>query len=151
MVKHFSFSGISLCVFASPGFYNQSLLQFITEKYQLYTGSDPLRALYDNRSKIVLIHVPHGYLSSLEGILSDKSIQKQLDFSTFSIEKTAIDRFMLTLSKSPNRAYYSLEYVQYAAELGAIKELLISTELFRLYIYSNHLDLVRMLTKGKHC
>ena len=130
-MKHFQFCDVDYCLVASPGFYNKDFIQYIGDRFSAPSVDAALRSLFLNRSKFITFHSSHGYLSALKEILSEQSINDILSSSSLNVEQQALERFMSTLSKYPNKAYYSYEHVRYAADLGAIKEMFISSDLLR--------------------
>ncbi|KAM0683925.1 Translation factor pelota [Mitosporidium daphniae] len=116
----------------SPGFYNKDFIEYICDRFATPSADAALRSLFLNKSKFIVVHSSHGYLSALEEILADKSSSAVLSStSSFNVEQKALERFITMLSKSPNKAYYSYEHVRYAADLNSVKELFISSELLR--------------------
>lgn len=102
------------------------------------------RAVIANKSKFIIAHSSTGYLQGLEEVLKDPSIQLQLRDTQFARETLIFDEFQRTLNADDDRAWYGPSEVVKAAELGAVKYLMITDTLFRsddLSVRKHYIDL----------
>jgi protein pelota len=87
--------------------------------------------LIENRSKVVLAHSSSGHKHALSEILQDATIQAKLSDTKYAREVEALSQFYKTLSADSAKAFYGYEYVEKAAEFGAVETLMVSDALFR--------------------
>eukprot|EP00158_Paraphelidium_tribonemae_P004767 Partr_v1_DN26958_c0_g1_i10_m7030 putative pelota homolog len=125
--RHVDFAIVKVLILASPGFYKDSLYQYLlTESVRRAN-----RPFQENKNKILLMHSSTGHKGALQEVLRDPSIQTQLADTKYAKETKALESFFQMLNDNPDRAFYGLKHVSKAAEMGAISTLLLTDSLFR--------------------
>lgn len=91
-----------------------------------------LQALSDNRHRFVKARASSGHKHSLKEVLQDPSILEALKDVKAAGEVAALARFYDTFNTDSLRAVYGFKHVCAADEAGAVEELLMTNELFRV-------------------
>ncbi|CAK7346657.1 unnamed protein product [Dovyalis caffra] len=126
-LKHVDFNVVRCAVIASPGFTKD---QFHS-KLLLEAERRQLRAIIENKSRIVLVHTSSGYKHSLREVLDAPNVMNLIKDTKAAQEVRALKDFFDMLSNDPNRACYGPKHVEVAHERMAVQTLLITDELFR--------------------
>ena len=82
--------------------------------------------------RLVLAHASCAYKHALREVLSSKAVAAQISDTAAAREAAALGALFETLARDPSRAFYGPGHVAAAAELGAIKTLMLSDSLFRV-------------------
>jgi len=82
--------------------------------------------------RLVLAHASCAYKHALREVLSSKAVASQIQDTAAAREAAALGALFETLAREPSRAFYGPGHVAAAAELGAIKTLMLSDSLFRV-------------------
>eukprot|EP00158_Paraphelidium_tribonemae_P004777 Partr_v1_DN26958_c0_g1_i4_m7017 putative pelota homolog len=127
IARHVDFAIVKVLILASPGFYKDSLYQYLVTEAVRRAN----RPFQENKNKILLMHSSTGHKGALQEVLRDPSIQTQLADTKYAKETKALESFFQMLNDNPDRAYYGLKHVSKAAEMGAISTLLLTDSLFR--------------------
>jgi protein pelota len=127
IVQHIDLSTIKVLLLASPGFVKDEFYKHL----MLEATRQDLRAVIDNKSKIVLCHSSSGHKHALQEVLSMPELQSRLSDTKAVREVQILSSFNNMLNVDENRAFYGASHVFAAAESGAIQSLLITDELFR--------------------
>lgn len=125
--RNFDFEKLKVIILASPGFTAAALQKAILDAAVKEDNKTILR----NKSKMLVVHSSTGYLQSLEEVLKDPLVRKNLDDTKFAKEVTVFEEFQHVLSEDDDRAWYGPKEVAKAVELGAVKYLMLTDSLFR--------------------
>ncbi|KAG2248404.1 hypothetical protein Bca52824_088032 [Brassica carinata] len=117
-VKHVDFSVVR----CADQFHRHLLLE--AERRQL-------RAIIENKSRIILVHTNSGYRHSLGEVLNAPNVMNMIKDAKAGKEVKALNDFFTMLSNDPARACYGPKHVEVAHERMAVQTLLITDELFR--------------------
>ena len=82
--------------------------------------------------RLVLAHASCAYKHALREVLSSKAVASQIQDTAAAREAAALGALFETLARDPSRAFYGPGHVAAAAELGAIKTLMLSDSLLRV-------------------
>jgi len=82
--------------------------------------------------RLVLAHASCAYKHALREVLASKAVAAQISDTSAAREAAALGTLFDTLARDPARAFYGPGHVAAAAELGAIKTLMLSDSLFRV-------------------
>lgn len=82
--------------------------------------------------RLVLAHASCAYKHALREVLSSKAVASRISDTAAAREAAALGALFETLAREPSRAFYGPGHVSAAAELGAIKTLMLSDSLFRV-------------------
>ncbi|KAF8077257.1 hypothetical protein N665_1053s0013 [Sinapis alba] len=126
-LKHVDLSVVRCVVIASPGFTKDQFHRHLL----LEAERRELRAITENKSRILLVHANSGYRHSLGEVLSDPKVIKMIQDTKASKEVNALKDFFTMFDKDPYRACYGPKHVEFAHEQKAIQTLLITDELFK--------------------
>ncbi|KAL0382722.1 UNVERIFIED_CONTAM: protein PELOTA 1 [Sesamum calycinum] len=113
-VKHVDFNVVRCAVIASPGFTKDQFHRHLL----LEAERRQLRAIIENKSRIILVHTTSGYKHSLREVLDAPNVMNIIKNTKAAEEE-------------PARACYGPKHVEVAHEQMAIQTLLITDELFR--------------------
>ena len=91
----------------------------------------PNRPWRDNLDRVVLAHASCAYRHALPEVLASPAARASIADTAAARGAAALDAFMEALASDPSRAFYGPGHVAAAADLGAIKTLLVSDSLFR--------------------
>ncbi|KAL2650908.1 hypothetical protein R1flu_019036 [Riccia fluitans] len=127
VIRHVDFSVVKCLIIASPGFTKDQFHDYM----MLEAARRDLRAIIENKTKIVLAHSSSGYKHSLKEVLAETAVMTQIKDTRAAKEVRAMERFYSMLSNDPNRAFYGPKHVEAAHDRIAIQTLLITDELFR--------------------
>ncbi|CAN6915320.1 unnamed protein product [Brassica oleracea] len=126
-VKHVDFSVVRCAVIASPGFTKDQFHRHLL----LEAERRQLRAIIENKSRIILVHTNSGYRHSLGEVLNAPNVMNMIKDAKAGKEVKALNDFFTMLSNDPARACYGPKHVEVAHERMAVQTLLITDELFR--------------------
>nr|VDD49948.1 unnamed protein product [Brassica oleracea] len=126
-VKHVDFSVVRCAVIASPGFTKDQFHRHLL----LEAERRQLRAIIENKSRIILVHTNSGYRHSLGEVLNNPNVMNMIKDAKAGKEVKALNDFFTMLSNDPARACYGPKHVEVAHERMAVQTLLITDELFR--------------------
>ncbi|KAG5414155.1 hypothetical protein IGI04_001722 [Brassica rapa subsp. trilocularis] len=126
-VKHVDFSVVRCAVIASPGFTKDQFHRHLL----LEAERRQLRAIIENKSRIILVHTNSGYRHSLGEVLNAPNVMNMIKDTKAAKEVKALNDFFTMLSNDPARACYGPKHVEVAHERMAVQTLLITDELFR--------------------
>jgi|TARA_B110000208_G_scaffold162070_1_gene198107 protein pelota len=127
LLRSVDLAAVKCVLIASPGFVKDDFHKFIFAE----AASRPVRELFDNRDKFVLCKSANGHLQALKEVLASEGIARRLADTMAAREVAALVRFFRLLDDDPDRAYYGVDDVQRACEMGAIETLLVTDSLFR--------------------
>lgn len=123
----FDLEKVKSVVVAGPGFTPGQFMKYMKEQSETAVHSD-LAPIIKN---IVVTHAPNAYKSSLEEVFKDKSVTDKMINLRAVQEVKIFDEFLKILKLEPDLITYGEREVIEASKLKAIKQLLISDELFR--------------------
>ncbi|KAL7666628.1 Protein DOM34 [[Candida] zeylanoides] len=136
MMRHLDVARLKVVVLASPGFTAGALYKHLMAKAAREAateggGAAAAAAILANKAKFVVAHSSTGYLQGLEEAMREPSLQARLRDTQFAREAAVFDEFERTLNADDDRAWYGPREAARAAELGAVKYLMITDTLFR--------------------
>lgn len=126
-LKHVDFKVVRCAVIASSGFTKDQFHRHLLHEAE----RRQLRAIIENKSKIILVHTTSGYKHSLREVLDAPNVMNLIKDTKAAQEVRALKDFFDMLSNVPERACYGPKHVEVAHERMAIQTLLITDELFR--------------------
>ncbi|CAI9091427.1 OLC1v1026460C1 [Oldenlandia corymbosa var. corymbosa] len=126
-LKHIDFKVVRCAVIASPGFTKDQFHRHLL----LEAERKQLRAIIENKSRIVLVHTTSGYKHSLREVLDAPNVMNMIKDTKAAKEVQALKEFFSMLSNDPTRACYGPKHVEVAHDRMAVQTLLITDELFR--------------------
>lgn len=127
MKKNFDFVKLKIIILCSPGFYAKALM----EKVIRYAEEEQNKDILNVKDKFLVAHCSTGYLQGITEVLKDPSYASKLKNTKYSTEALVMDEFMKHLNDDDDKAWYGDHEVLKAANLGAIKTLLITDSLLR--------------------
>ncbi|CAI5529201.1 unnamed protein product [Closterium sp. Naga37s-1] len=125
--RHIDFNVIRCLLIASPGFTKDQFFEYM----MLEATRQNIRAIIENKAKIVLAHSTSGYKHAVKEVLALPAIMTQIKDTKAAKEVKALEDFYAMLSNDSSRAFYGPGHVEAANERLAIHTLLISDDLFR--------------------
>ncbi|CAI5528284.1 unnamed protein product [Closterium sp. Naga37s-1] len=125
--RHIDFNVIRCLLIASPGFTKDQFFEYM----MLEATRQNIRAIIENKAKIVLAHSTSGYKHAVKEVLALPAIMTQIKDTKAAKEVKALEDFYAMLSNDSARAFYGPGHVEAANERLAIHTLLISDDLFR--------------------
>ncbi|UCS20935.1 uncharacterized protein HLK63_H03729 [Nakaseomyces glabratus] len=120
--KYYDFSKIKLILLCSPGFYAKTLLEKITQ----YAQEERNKSIIDHQSLFLVAHCSTGYLQGISEVLKNPLYSTKLSDTKYAKDAAIMDEFMEHLNNDDFKAWYGEAEVEKAAEMGAIKYLLIT-------------------------
>lgn len=120
--KYYDFSKIRLVLLCSPGFYAKTLL----DKINQYAEEERNKNIMDNKSLFLVAHCSTGYLQGINEVLKNPLYSSKLSDTKYAKDAVIMDEFMDHLNKDDFKAWYGEAEVEKAAEMGAIRYLLIT-------------------------
>ncbi|PSR98848.1 Protein PELOTA like [Actinidia chinensis var. chinensis] len=145
-LKHVDFNVVRCAVIASPGFTKDQFHRHLL----LEAERRQLRAIIENKSRIILVHTTSGYKHSLREVLDAPSVMDMIKDTKAAQEVRALKDFFTMLSNDPARACYGPKHVEVAHERMAIQTLLITDELFRSSDVATRQKYVNFVNSVKH-
>lgn len=127
LLQTLELSRLKVLLIASPGFVKDEFFKHA----QLQASRQDLRDFINNKSKIVLCHSSSGHKHAFQEVLSRPELQSRLANTKAVAEVRVLDDFIDMMRKDPDRAVYGPAHVKFAAEMGAIHQLLVTDKLFR--------------------
>lgn len=127
MIRHFAFDSLKVFLLCSPGFWASTLY----EKLIKYAEENKVSEVLANKSKIVVAHCSTGYLQGIDEVLKNPAYSNKLNEAKNCNEVQVMDEFLDHLNKDDFKAWYGAEEIFKAADLLAIKTLLITDTLLR--------------------
>ncbi|KAF3327754.1 protein PELOTA 1 isoform X1 [Carex littledalei] len=126
-LKHIDFSIVRCVVIASPGFTKDQFRDYLFLEAQ----RRDLRAVIENKSRIILAHATSGYKHSLKDVLESPNVMNLIKDTKAAQEVRALKDFFTMLSNDSSRACYGPRHVEFANDRMAVETLLITDNLFR--------------------
>ncbi|KAG2396456.1 Protein PELOTA 1 [Vigna angularis] len=144
-LKHIDFNVVRCAVIASPGFTKD---QFHRHLF-LEAERRQLRAIIENKSRIILVHTTSGYKHSLREVLDAPNVMNLIKDTKAAQEVRVMKDFFKMLSNDPSRACYGMKHVEVANERLAVQTLLITDDLFRNSDISTRQKFVNLVNSVK--
>ncbi|PKI85719.1 Translation factor pelota [Malassezia vespertilionis] len=129
VVKLLSLPSMRVVILASPGFWRDSMYDFLLA--EAVRRNDKILLGSEGKRKLLKVHSPNTHIHSLVDVLKSPEVAAQLQDTKFARENRIMDQFLRTLSTDDLRAWYGERAVVLAASRGAIGTLLISDALLR--------------------
>lgn len=120
--KNLPFAQLRVLVVGGPGFAPETFLR---------TAFATSEAIRNEKKRFVQVSTSGVHRHCIEEILGDKKLCSLIAGTQYAHETLLLDEFFSLLANDPNRAFYGLDEVAAAAELGAVSKLLIADSLFR--------------------
>ncbi|CAG9576270.1 cell cycle regulation-like protein [Leishmania major strain Friedlin] len=130
LVTHVDFEKTKLVLLCSPGHVREEFHAYIKEVTQR-ADHGPLREVYLNLSRFLLVKVSSTTISGLKEALSDPGVAQRMESTKCVDDIRMWEKFQDTMNKDPDRCVYTPQYVYYAAMAGAVGGLMISDDVFR--------------------
>lgn len=127
MKRNLNIEKLKAIIIASPGFTARGYYDYIFST--AVQENDKL--IVKSKSKFLVTHSSTGHVHSLEEVLKNPEIQKQLSDTKYGRETIVLDKFFKTLNDDDMKAWYGPKHVEAAMDKGAISTLLITDSLFR--------------------
>ncbi|KAG0480935.1 hypothetical protein HPP92_011793 [Vanilla planifolia] len=127
VLKHIDFKLVRCLVIASPGFTKDQFRDYLL----LEAERRSLRAIIENKSRLILAHSTSGYKHSLKEVLDAPGVMALIKDTKAALEVRALKEFFEMLSNDTARACYGPKHVEVAHERMAIQTLLITDTLFK--------------------
>lgn len=118
---------VKAVVIASPGFVKDQFYAYILQQ----AVKQDARLILEHKNKFLLCHASSGHRHSLNEVLRDPTVMTALADTKAAGEVAILNRFTTMMAKDISQVVYSKRHVQYANEMGAIDDLLLSDNLFR--------------------
>lgn len=127
VVQHLDMKRLKVLLIASPGYVKDEFYKYMN----MEAARQDLRAVIDNKPKIVLCHASSGHKHAFHEVLARPELQARLAKTKAVGEVQALNAFHDMLGRDQDRAVYGPAHVLHAAEMGAIDSLLVTDTLFR--------------------
>eukprot|EP00850_Spirogloea_muscicola_P019872 SM000201S05928 [mRNA] locus=s201:91467:95419:+ [translate_table: standard] len=127
VLRHVDFGIVRCLILASPGFTKDQFYEFL----MIEATRRELRAIIENKNRIILAHSSSGYKHSLKEVLAEPAVLARVKDTKAAKEVKALQDFYSMLTADSARAFYGPGHVEAAHERLAIQTLLITDELFR--------------------
>jgi protein pelota len=130
LVTHVDFEKTKLVLLCSPGHVREEFHAYVKEVTQR-TESRPLREMFLNLSKFLLVKVNSTTISGLKEALADPGVAQRME-STKCVDDIRVwEKFQSTMNKDPDLCVYTPQFVYHAVLAGAVGALMISDNVFR--------------------
>lgn len=129
MLRNLEIERLRAVLLASPGFLARGFYDYIFEQAAATANKLVLRS----KDKFMVTHSSSGHVHSLEEVLKNQDVQKQLADTKYGRESVVLDQFFKMLNDDDSRAWYGPKQVAAAVERGAVSTLLITDTLFRAH------------------
>ncbi|KQK08685.1 protein PELOTA 1 [Brachypodium distachyon] len=126
-LSHVDFQVVRCVVVASPGFTKEQFHGYML----LEAERRGLRAVLQNKARIVLARAPSGYAHSLQEVLACPGVKALVKDTRLAQEAPALEEFFAMVIKDSDRACYGPKHVDVAHERLAIQTLLFTDTMFR--------------------
>jgi len=127
LLRGVDLNAVKCVLVASPGFVKDDFHKFVFAE----AATRGARELFDNRDKFVLCKSANGHLRALKEVLASEGVARRLVDTMAAREVAVLERFFRLLDDDQERAYYGVDDVERACEMGAIETLLVTDSLFR--------------------
>jgi protein pelota len=147
MLRNLTLDKLKAVLIASPGFLARGFYNYIFEQAAA-TGNKPV---LKSKDKFFVTHSSSGHVHSLEEVLKNQDVQKQLADTKYGRETVVLDKFFKMLNDDDSRAWYGPKQVAAAVEKGAVSTLLITDTLFRandIQTRRHYIELVESVRAG---
>lgn len=144
MKRNLPIDKLKAILIASPGFVASGFYNYIFEKGSQAEGTDN-KSILKQKSKFVVTHSSSGHVHSLEEVLQNEDVQKQLSDTKYGHEAAVLDKFFKILNVDDGRAWYGPRHVEEAIARGAVSSLLITDTLFRSNDIATRRKYIRMV------
>ena len=120
---------IRCLVIAGPGFAKDAVRSFLEEEAQRRGDRDTLEGV---RARAVVAHAPSAHAHALRDALAQPQVAALVADTKAAREAAALGELHRVMAVDPSRAMYGPGHVLAAAEMGAVRTLLLSDALFRV-------------------
>jgi protein pelota len=130
IVSHIPMDDIKVVLVCSPGHVREEFRSFVvSECTKAETG--PLRTVFANMNKFVLVKTTTGCKSAIQEALSDPNVLARMDCTKSAADVLAWQSFQDMMNNDPDRCVYTPQYVFEAEQRAAIEFMLLSDEKLR--------------------
>ncbi|KPA86720.1 putative eukaryotic peptide chain release factor subunit 1 [Leptomonas pyrrhocoris] len=130
LVTHVDFKKTKLVLLCSPGHVREEFHAYVKEVTQR-ADNGPLREMFLNLSKFLLVKVNSTTISGLKEALAEPGVAQRME-STKCVDDIRVwEKFQNTMNKDPDLCVYTPQFVYHAATTGAVETLMISDDVFR--------------------
>lgn len=135
ILTHFNFDKLKVILFASPGFYAESLheklLEICNSKSLTSFDDEVYQNVLKNKFKIIVAHSSNGFPHSLKDLLQIEKIQKKIGDTKYMKHENILKKFSKALNDNYGKALYGESEVTHAISMNAVESLMISDSLFK--------------------
>lgn len=128
LLESFELKMLKAIILASPGQFREELYKRLME---LAVKDESKKFINENKSKFIKVQVQSGQLPALEEALKEPRIAALLEGTKTAVEAKLLDSFHKLNNNQEGLTEFGWQPVLKAANLGAIKHLLLSDSLFR--------------------
>ncbi|EAN94245.1 hypothetical protein C3747_4g766 [Trypanosoma cruzi] len=147
---HVDFEKVKILLICSPGHIREEFFKYM-ESTTVNAEAGPLRVMYKNLSKVVLLKITDCTNDALRKAFADPAIANEMSSTRAREDINVWQSFHSTISSDPDRCVYTPQIVYQAAMLGAIGRLMVSDNVFRSSSPVErrfYLSLVQFVKKG---
>ncbi|KAG5501781.1 hypothetical protein JKF63_04050 [Porcisia hertigi] len=130
LATHVNFEKTKVVLLCSPGHVREEFHGYMKEVCQR-ADNGPLREVYLNLSKFILVKVSSTTISGLKEAFSDPGVAQRMASTKCVDDIRMWEKFQDTMNKDPDRCVYTPQCVYYAVIAGAVSALMISDNVFR--------------------
>lgn len=146
-IRTLNLLNLKAVIIASPGTLSRQLM----EKIFLEIDKSGDKELMRCKSKFLTATSSTGYLQALEEVLKSPTIKKQLADTKVQKNVMLFDEFTRHLNNDDSRAFYGLDTVEKAIDIGgAVKYLLITDSLFKSDDVQKRRHFIELVEKAKN-
>ncbi|RNF09441.1 eukaryotic peptide chain release factor subunit 1 [Trypanosoma rangeli] len=127
---HVDFEKIKVLLVCSPAHIREEFLKYM-ESATVHAEAGPLRTVYKNLSKVVLVKVTDCTNDGLRKAFADSTVASEMSSTRSAEDMKVWQSFHNTMSSDPDRCVYTPQMVYQAAMMGAIGRLMVSDDVFR--------------------
>lgn len=130
LTTHVDFGKTKLVLLCSPGHVREEFHAYVKEVTQR-VDHGPLREMFLNLSKFLLVKVNSTTISGLKEALADPGVAQRME-STKCVDDIRVwEKFQNTMNRDPDLCVYTPQFVYHAVMAGAVDALMISDDVFR--------------------
>lgn len=130
VIKHVDMEKVKVLLLCSPGTVREEFLRYVKETTQK-VEQGPMRTLFLNLPKLVLVKVSSNTVGSLREAFCDPAVTLRMENTRCSADIRVWEAFQGMMNNDPDRCVYTPQFVYHAAQIGSISSLMISDAVFR--------------------
>lgn len=141
MLRNIEINNLKAIIIASPGFVARNFYDYMFQR----AADEGNKLLLMNKYKFMVTHSSTGHIQSMDEVLKNHDVSKQLSDTKYTKETQALDKFFKALNRDDGRAWYGPKHIQEAMASGAVDTLLLTDRLFRSYDVSTRKKYIQMV------